>query len=120
MGGFDYPRKVVIDYIRLQTDLEIIYLFTLFHFEATLAVVAGRFLRVLIEILIRGLRDLWLPKIQLFRGMHGEVIPPSATRYGNALRIEFFLFFSRVANLFITVPFFTIRLRTHFTILKYI
>jgi hypothetical protein len=110
----------MIDYVGLQTDLEMICLFTLFPFEATLVMVTGRFLRVFTANFIRGLRDLWLSLIQLFWGVLSEVFPSSATWYDYAFRIVLFLFFSQVANLFIDAFHFIIRLRTHFAIIKYI
>jgi hypothetical protein len=93
VGGIHYPGKVVIDYVGLQTDLEMICLFTLFSFEATLVMVARRFLRVFTAVFIRRLRDLWLSLIPLFWGVLSEVLPPSAAWYDYAFRIVLFLFF---------------------------
>jgi hypothetical protein len=93
VGGIHYPGKVMIDYVGLQTDLEMICLFTLFPFEATLVMIAGRFLRVFTAFFILGLRDLWLSLILLLRGVLREVFPSSATWYNYAFRIVLFLFF---------------------------
>jgi len=121
--GFHYPRKIVIDYVGLQTDLELCYLFTLIPFKAPLVMVAGRFLRVITASFVWGHRYLWLQWILLLaRVMLTEVHPPAATWYHYAFRIVLFLYYLRVAirYLFIDLFLFFIALRTHLALIKYI
>ena len=113
----------MIDYVGLQTDLELCCLFTLIPLKAPLVMVAGRFLRVITALFVWGHRYLWLQWILLLaRVMLSEVHPPAATWYHYAFRIVLFLYYLRVAIRYLLIDLFLFinALRTHLAIIKYI